>query len=481
VLQTMKKALVLSLAFVLLLGIISGGTLTSFSDTESSAENRFTAWASLLWTQTTQEDFEAGIPENVIIYEPGNVRLMDSDAGSVTDDYYDYSMIGDMDNLVIVGEQVQLDSSGEDSIMASRPNGDSSTQLTRNTDNRNYKCADDTVSDGDDTYVYAATSGNYLRDLYRLGFTPNGNMTRVTISIYARATSDSETEIAYARTVIDRNGIMLGPEIALTTEYTLYSTSYYVNPNTGNPWTQGDVQSLLIGVDLKSTGDNQARCTQVYIEAAYGVGGFLSPGTLISTNLLDGISNTSIDSFTYYAPSTPTGTSMMVQFSTDGSNWYNSSGALDGWDMMSEGTHTIDLTGLAWFGPLFYYKIVFTTTNNSYTPILEYITVNYSTLYLSGRIASQVFDSGIPGASWDRLFWDETLPAGTDITFEVRASDTSFARDDATPAWISVGGTSPVASGLPAGQYKQWRATLAASSSSANTPVLQEVRVWYNP
>ncbi len=101
--------------------------------------------------------------------------------------------------------------------------------------------------------------------------------------------------------------------------------------------------------------------------------------------------------------------------------------------------------------------------------------------YLSpGTIDSQVLDTGIDGDRWDALFWDETLPAGTDITFEVRASDTLFAKDtpDATLPWISVGGTSPVTSGLPSGRYMQWRATLTTSDPS-ETPILHEVRVYH--
>ncbi len=70
----------------------------------------------------------------------------------------------------------------------------------------------------------------------------------------------------------------------------------------------------------------------------------------------------------------------------------------------------------------------------------------------SATIASQVRDTGTAGARWDALFWDETLPTdNTDITFEVRASDTLFAADNATLAWTPVGGTSPVTSGLPFG------------------------------
>jgi hypothetical protein len=96
----------------------------------------------------------------------------------------------------------------------------------------------------------------------------------------------------------------------------------------------------------------------------------------------------------------------------------------------------------------------------------------------SNTIASQVLDTGVVGARWDALSWDRTLQSGTGITFEVRASDTSFAKDAATPSWTSVGGISPVASGLPSGRYKQWRATLT-TSDTFKTPTLQEGRVYY--
>ncbi len=95
----------------------------------------------------------------------------------------------------------------------------------------------------------------------------------------------------------------------------------------------------------------------------------------------------------------------------------------------------------------------------------------------SGSIASQVLNTGIAGARWDALFWDKTLEASTNITFEVRASDTLTAGfPDAS--WVPVGGASPVTSGLPSGQYMQWRATLTTSDTS-KTPTLHEVRVYH--
>lgn len=98
----------------------------------------------------------------------------------------------------------------------------------------------------------------------------------------------------------------------------------------------------------------------------------------------------------------------------------------------------------------------------------------------SGTIASRVYDTGASGVTWSSLAWSETLPSGTDITFEVRASNASFAKDAVTPAWTSLGTAgSPVTSGLPSGRYVQWRATLQANAAHNQTPVLQDVTVAY--
>ncbi|MDY6908220.1 MAG: DUF2341 domain-containing protein [Chloroflexota bacterium] len=88
-------------------------------------------------------------------------------------------------------------------------------------------------------------------------------------------------------------------------------------------------------------------------------------------------------------------------------------------------------------------------------------------------IASVVFDTGQVDAAWDGLGWADTLPAGTGISFEVRASDIPFGATDASPAWQA-------ASALPiAGRYQQWRATLTTSVAQ-ETPVLHEVRSLYS-
>jgi len=96
----------------------------------------------------------------------------------------------------------------------------------------------------------------------------------------------------------------------------------------------------------------------------------------------------------------------------------------------------------------------------------------------NGTIASAVLDTSVTSGRWDALFWDKSLPGNSTITFEVRASDTSFAKEAASPAWVPIGGTSPVNANLPSGRYKQWRATMSSSEPS-ELPVLYEVRLYY--
>ena len=96
-----------------------------------------------------------------------------------------------------------------------------------------------------------------------------------------------------------------------------------------------------------------------------------------------------------------------------------------------------------------------------------------------GKLTSAVYDTGNSGTRWDSLSWDSALVAGTNITFEVRASNTLFTKTDTLPAWQQSGWPSPVNSGLPSGRYLQWRATLS-TSDTYRTPILNEVRVWYS-
>jgi hypothetical protein len=97
----------------------------------------------------------------------------------------------------------------------------------------------------------------------------------------------------------------------------------------------------------------------------------------------------------------------------------------------------------------------------------------------SGNLRSQVLNTGREGTTLDLLLWKANVPSSTTLTFFVRASDKPFDAKDDSPKWINVGTTSPVSTGLPEGQYIQWRANLATSNNQ-RTPDLNEVQVWYH-
>ena len=152
-------------------------------------------------------------------------------------------------------------------------------------------------------------------------------------------------------------------------------------------------------------------------------------------------------------------------YSTQSTSYVSYSDILD-FSNYSDGSHAIHL-----------YLKTATADEPAYNSIFG---LHRTTGYASqGTIASQVNDTGANGTNWLQLSWSETLRSGTDITFDVRASDTSFAKNNSALNWTSVGGTLPVTSGLPSGRYKQWRATLKTEDTS-KTPILREVSIIYS-
>jgi hypothetical protein len=481
--MVMKKRWLILVAIsgvVLLLANSIGVTRASFVDQETSSDNSLTAWSSECWTQTTQGDFEAGVPSNVdTTSSSGDVKLATS-SSSVSDSFTDESKIASIVDVVVTGGQVKLSTTTATEILRPDGAGDVTNVNWVYPDTiQHWDAVNDTTPDDDNSYVSAA-GGKWSYDLYSIADHTTGSGPINYVKVYMRCKALSTPTQTSAQVVIKTNGTEYrGSEQTVTTSYADYSEQWNTNPETGSAWTWTEIDALQAGVALRdATGGEHTLCTQVYVEVSCNTY-YQSPGMLTSTNLLSSESASSIDSFSYDASSIPLDTGLQVQFSKDNSNWYNSTGTSDGWDTCSQGSHTIDLSSLGWSGDKFYYKMQFTSnTNRDQTPVLDEISISYTKYYSSGTIASQVLDTGNSGARWDGLFWDETLPSSTDITFKVRASDTEFLKDAATPDWTSVAGTSPVTSGLPSGRYKQWRATLTTLDSS-KTPILQEVRVYY--
>jgi hypothetical protein len=143
-------------------------------------------------------------------------------------------------------------------------------------------------------------------------------------------------------------------------------------------------------------------------------------GELWSTNLLSGLTVSSIDSFGYNA-TIPSGTSLKVQFSQDNSTWYNSTGSSGGWNNLTQGANTISLSSLGWSGANFYYKIQY-TSNGTNTPTLDDVNVSYTQKFYNSPMDMQ---NAANTWTWSNFTWSNSSVAGTTVGWRIYYNDTS--------------------------------------------------------
>ena len=112
---------------------------------------------------------------------------------------------------------------------------------------------------------------------------------------------------------------------------------------------------------------------------------YVPAGVVVSTNLLPA-GGTAVTSFSYTA-TIPANTVLKVQFgydnvvdkySADDTKWYNSAGTVSAFDILTDGTHTIDLSAMNWRGTAFYYRMIFSSTDSSATPSLDSVALAYT-------------------------------------------------------------------------------------------------------
>jgi hypothetical protein len=207
-------------------------------------------------------------------------------------------------------------------------------------------------------------------------------------------------------------------------------------------------------------------------------------GGLASVNLLSGQHTYSIDSFSY-ATILPVGSGIGVQFSKDGLAWYDANGNLDQWNILFDGSDSIDLSGLRWQGSRFYYKMDFISSSDD-VPILRSIVVSYSQYLQSGILESERFDSGTY-PTWKELNWAATTPPATELKFQLRSADTHDGL--ANEAFVGPDGLS-VTFYTTSGQnicecherqrWLQYKAYLSTTDQSLS-PILEDVSIAYEP
>lgn len=165
-------------------------------------------------------------------------------------------------------------------------------------------------------------------------------------------------------------------------------------------------------------------------------GPYQAEGVITSTNILssDLVESVFVQSVSYNALAIPIGTGMKIQFSRDDLTsdylrWYDSGGNLDGWDTMSAGTISIDISRLGWITAKFYYRVVF-TSNSIFTPVLESVGVNYvedATYTLGGLLTStNILPTNSPSAINTFSYNASAIPDGTNLQIQFSYDNTNW-------------------------------------------------------
>ena len=435
------------------------------------------------WTQTSQAHFDSGTLFQVDAIPPGDV-ILDTFTDNVTDPFDNEDLIAASANVTVIDGQVKLTAAGAGATETLRPNaaGDNtSINLQYPVSGQHWEKVDEAVSDNDTTFV-ATEQGQWEEDLYNIA-DPTGSGEINYVKVYAVAKVETVfKEVTHLYIHIKTNGgEHYGTEEQITTSYAPYSYQWNNNPQTGNPWTWDEIDALQIGVGIRRPkSGNFTRVTQVYVEVNYTA--YNPTGTLTSINLLSGEAVKSIDSFDYIASAIPSGTSLKVQFSQDNTNWYNSSGNASDWDDLSQGTHTVDLSSLGWSGPNFYYHMLFTSDGTG-TPVLDEITVIFSTYYTSGTLTSSTYDSGYD-SDWSTISFTIDEPSATEnITFQIRTAATQGELSTATwygptstTDYYETSGTA-INSVHDGDRWIQYKAYFAGPGD--NTPTLSDISITY--
>ncbi len=442
------------------------------------------------WTQTTQSDFQGGTLNQVeATTSPGNV-LLDIFSDSATDTFDNEDKIYSKTNLDVAGGQVKLTAGGAGSTETLRPTatGDETgiNEQFPATGVHWDKVDDSPTHDDDSTYI-ATDNWLFQEDLYEMADRSVGSGSINYVKVYAVAKSMQDPGANNVYVQIKTNGVEDDGTAYMTTQsYTTFSHQWDTNPQTGQAWTWAEIDALQIGVGLlrpAGTGGpatRYTRCTQVYAEVNYTA--YDSPGTLTSVNLLSGETVISIDSFDYNASAIPSGTGLKVQFSQDSSTWYDSAGNSGQWDTLSQGSHSIDLSGLGWSGDNFYYKMEFTSDGTA-TPVLDEISVNFSTYYASGDLTSSAYDTEYD-VEWSTISFTIDEPSGTNIQFQIRTAATEGGLSAATwygPTGIgdyyTTSGTN-INSVHDGDRWIQYKAYF--SGPNDDTPTLSDVTITYS-
>ncbi|MCX6719769.1 MAG: autotransporter-associated beta strand repeat-containing protein, partial [Candidatus Staskawiczbacteria bacterium] len=206
--------------------------------------------------------------------------------------------------------------------------------------------------------TYAAVSTSAASSVAGITATGNGNISSIGNSTVTERGFQYTVDSTYNSYLsVSETGTYSTGTYSLTLPNLQASSVYYV-------------RAFVTNTEGKAYGSWQTFTTNAYYNTS---------GMVYSTNLLSGVTLTSIDSF-YTNAVVPSGTSMSAMFSQDNATWYNAAGTLNGTPTdIPNGTNTASLSALTWTTANFYYKIVLNdSSDRSSAPTLSQANVNYS-------------------------------------------------------------------------------------------------------
>ncbi|MFH1032654.1 MAG: hypothetical protein V1767_08860 [Chloroflexota bacterium] len=467
-----------------------------------SNEDNATPWTASLWTQTSQADFEAGVSTNVsTIASTGNVVLAaGGNAGGA-------NMILFWDGGTAPSGWTIVSNVGGD-FYQRFPRGEATYGGTGGSDNNTHTATFSITSAGNGSVSISSGAGGGATDIHTHTLASNTINTGSSLPVYRnlqviKYNSGVPTTIPTGAIAIFDGALPAG-WTRLSAEDNYYvrgeATANATGGSANHTHTVSIVTNPTANTATPKTGGTTTYATNTHTHSQVASTSVVSNQPPYRTVVLakaDNITAIPVGMIAMFDAS-PTGSWSVL--SNNGGDFYqklliggSTYGASGGSDTHNHSNQTVTLstvTGTASNGKqtgtnytsATHTHTVDITAYSTVSSLPPYINVVFAKAmyYSSGTIASQVLDTNVTGSEWTELSWDRTLPSGTSVTFEVRASDTLFLKDAASPSWTSVGGTSPVTSGLPSGRYKQWRAILTSDGTQTSTPTLQEVRVYYH-
>lgn len=197
--------------------------------------------------------------------------------------------------------------------------------------------------------------------------------------------------------------------------------------------------------------------------------GYYTSGTLSSTNLLSDKKVASIDSF-MSSSTQPSGVTLEVQFSQDQTDWYDSSGNLDGWDTLSAGTDSIDLSALNWSSPDFYYRTRLSSDDDQdSTPVVIQVSVEYTSNIAPDSPSNPSPSDGVKLSETTSVDLSVDVSDPNEDDMDVCFYDASDDSQIACDTGVSSGGTATVDWSVSGGNSYNWYAVADDGIDSATS------------